>query len=78
MTPFPSFPLAMAGWDWSPDGSEIVLATSAIPGLPSAPGVVIAKILRTTTVTSYAADVKVVGRLGTAAATQDQQPSWRP
>jgi dipeptidyl aminopeptidase/acylaminoacyl peptidase len=81
MSPYMNFNLTggQAGWDWSPDGSEIVFTTDAIPGVPTYPGVVIARILRSTTFPdSYDTDVKLVGRLGTNGSVQDRQPSWRP
>jgi Tol biopolymer transport system component len=69
-----NFGLDQAGWDWSPDGSEIVLTEDL-----TTDGVVISKILRSTTVTSYFSDVTAgrVGRRG-GAEIQDRQPSWRP
>jgi dipeptidyl aminopeptidase/acylaminoacyl peptidase len=80
VTPFMNFPLAdgQAGWDWSPDGAEIVLTTDFFPGLPTYPGVFIAKILASTTDQTYDGDVKLVGRFGTSGSVQDRQPSWRP
>ena len=63
-----------AGWDWSPDGSEIVHATTEWAGF----GWVIAKVKSTTTSATYLADLVLVGRAGVAGEVQDRQPSWRP
>jgi Tol biopolymer transport system component len=72
MTSNMSFDINQAGWDWSPDGSEIVLTEDITTA-----GVVISKILPTTTATSFFVDVKPVGRRG-GVEIQDRQPSWRP
>jgi dipeptidyl aminopeptidase/acylaminoacyl peptidase len=74
MSDYMNFAPAEGGWDWSPDGSEVVLTEDRTTG-----GVTISKILRTTTVTSFFSDVTAgkVGRRG-GAEIQDRQPSWRP
>jgi hypothetical protein len=63
------------GYDWSPDGQEIVLT-----GFYTAyDGPLIYKILRTTTAATYFADRILIGRYGsTAYEVSDIQPSWRP
>jgi dipeptidyl aminopeptidase/acylaminoacyl peptidase len=64
----------MLGYDYSPDGAEIVLTDDQAFTF----GVKIVKILRTTTDGTYFADVIVVGRRGVSFEVQDRQPSWRP
>lgn len=67
-----NFGLDQAGWDWSPDGTEIVVTEDITTG-----GVVISKIFPTTTATSFFSDAKQVGRRR-GIEIQDRQPSWRP
>jgi Tol biopolymer transport system component len=72
MSPNMNFGPDQAGWDWSPDGTEIVLTEDYTTA-----GIVISKILPTTTATSFFSDVKAVGRRG-GIEISDRQPSWRP
>jgi len=74
MTPLFNFSSGQAGWDWSPDGSEIVHTTDKWAG----GGIVIGKMKRGTTATSYISDLVLVGRAALAGEVQDIQPSWRP
>ena len=68
------FPLEDLGWDWSPDGTEIVLADPTY----SDAELVIVKVKSTTTDATYTDDRVLIGRTGGAAAVIDRQPSWRP
>jgi hypothetical protein len=69
-----NFSLSQGGWDWSPDGTEIVHTSSYFAG----GGVSIGKILSTTTQATYTDDLVLVGRNAPLGAVQDRQPSWRP
>jgi len=69
-----NFSLSQGGWDWSPDGTEIVHTTSSFAG----GGVSIGKMKTTTTQATYTDDLVLVGRDGPVGAVQDRQPSWRP
>jgi Tol biopolymer transport system component len=75
-TPYFSFPFTVddGGWDWSPDGTEIVVTD---PDL-SQGDLVIVKIKSATTSATYTSDRVLIGRTGGAAAVTDRQPSWRP
>jgi hypothetical protein len=65
----------LLGYDWSPDGQEIVLTGFFTPY----DGPVIYKILRTTTAATYFTDRVLIGRYGsTTYEVRDIQPSWRP
>ncbi len=74
MSDYMNFAPAQAGWDWSPDGTEIAVTEDATTG-----GVVISKIRRETTATSFFSDA-LAGKLGRRGSfeIQDRQPSWRP
>ena len=73
MTPLLNFSFQLAGYDWSPDGTEIVLNEDFTTF-----GRVIAKIQRTTTSASYSNEVVIIGRSSTVFnEVQDNQPSWR-
>jgi Tol biopolymer transport system component len=74
MTPYFNFNVDQGGWDWSPDGTEIVLTDGTL----AAGDVAIAKIPTGTTDQTYVNDVRLVGRLGSVAPVTDIQPSWRP
>jgi len=74
MSPNMNFGFDQAGWDWSPDGTEIVVTEDVTTA-----GVVISKILPSTTATSFFSDA-TAGKLGRRGGSeiQDRQPSWRP
>ena len=74
LSPNMNFGIADAGWDWSPDGSEIVVTEDITTS-----GVVISKVPRTTDPTSFFSDANAgkVGRRG-GVEVQDRQPNWRP
>jgi Tol biopolymer transport system component len=71
---FNGSPLEDLGWDWSPDGTEIVLADPTY----SDGELVIVKVRSTTTDATYTDDRVLIGRVGGAASVTDRQPSWRP
>jgi Tol biopolymer transport system component len=68
------FSLSEGGWDWSPDGSEIVHVTDQWFG----GGQVIAKVKNTTRTAFYSDELVLVGRAAELGDVQDRQPSWRP
>jgi Tol biopolymer transport system component len=74
MSPFLNFNIDQAGWDWSPDGSEIVVTEDV-----TTQGVVISRVPRSTNPTSFFSDANAgkVGRRG-GGEIQDRHPSWRP
>jgi len=76
VTPYFGFPFTLddGGWDWSPDGTEIVLTDPEL----SAGELVIVKVSSTTTSLTYSGDRVLIGRSGGAGAVLDRQPSWRP
>jgi Tol biopolymer transport system component len=74
MTPAFGIDPQQAGYDWSPDGTEIVHTTDEV----ASGSTVIAKIKSTTTQATYGTDLVLVGRNGTSFEVQDRQPSWRP
>jgi len=69
-----NFSLSQGGWDWSPDGAEVVHTSSYFAG----GGVSIGKIKTTTTQATYTDDLVLVGRDGPVGAVQARQPSRRP
>ena len=73
MTPLLNFGTDQGGWDWSPDGLEVVLTEDVTTS-----SVVISKINRATTAATFTSDVKPVGRRGLSFEVQDRQPTWRP
>ena len=66
----PELCLALAGYDWSPDGSEIVLNEDFFTS-----DLRVMKILATTTEDTFSTDAVLLGR---ASGVSDVQPSWRP
>jgi dipeptidyl aminopeptidase/acylaminoacyl peptidase len=75
LSPLMGFPLGQAGWDWSPDGAEIVVTEDRT----TQGGVVISRVPRSTNPTSFFSDANAgkVGRRG-GGEIQDRHPSWRP
>jgi dipeptidyl aminopeptidase/acylaminoacyl peptidase len=65
---------SVLGYDWSPDGSEIVLTGFNMPF----GSVLIYVIKRTTTAATYFAERRLVGRGAVDFEVQDVLPSWRP
>jgi hypothetical protein len=76
VTPYFNSPFTLddAWWDWSPDGTEIVLPDPTY----SQGSLVIVKIKSTTDVSSFTGDRVAIGRVAGATAVFDRQPSWRP
>jgi Tol biopolymer transport system component len=64
----------LLGYDWSPDGQEIVLT-----GFDTVGNLLIYKVPRTTTAATYLANRVLVGRgVDPGGFVRDIQPSWRP
>jgi Tol biopolymer transport system component len=80
ITPLLNFSIALAGWDWSPDGSEIVHTTDVLADGTFTNDVMIGKVKATTVLAGYApGDLVIIGRVGTGnAQLQDRLPTWRP
>jgi hypothetical protein len=69
------YDLTVLGYDWSPDGREIVLTGFETPY----GNLLIYKIPATTTAATYFADRVLIGRGGVGQFdVRDIQPSWRP
>lgn len=69
------FDVSILGYDWSPDGTEIVLTGFDTPY----GNLFIFRIPRTTTAATYFADRVLIGRgADPGGYVQDIQPSWRP
>jgi hypothetical protein len=68
---------APLGYDWSPDGKDIVLVGSEFIGDPT--NLLIYGIPSGITAAEYETQRRLIGRAPNAPATvQDLQPSWRP
>jgi Tol biopolymer transport system component len=79
ITPAFNYDVRSGGWDWSPDGSQIVHTTMMLSG-----GVVVADLMIgvvpvTTIPPTYPLDLLIIGRVGPGdGSLMDRLPTWRP